>query len=583
MKNYKSFKYVFILILILGLCFSVFKIFTSSAPKAEFVTDAAGNYLFQTKNAKAFEASFGQEENMPDMVFKTGDSEIRITIPYQNAKWEKTDKGLRAISDGIIYDYSIIKNNKEQPAGIKEEITLNQPTNYSSFIFPTFFKNLNPEKIDGIWKFFDNNRQEQFYIPKPFMIDANNNRSEDVEIEVSVDGKFISITPDADWLNSPQRKYPIIIDPTFKISVLDVYSHPQQGQNWEVEFITEGEADLKIIPNDQATIDDDEFVGLWCGDQKQNPKILAGDIIYYPNWQCSETGKVVHYTKKAGHHTLRFEFENQVAYAYNAPSSKAGDFTSTNAFYWSNEDLSAYAGSDVGSTPYSILLTDATGKTALGYIGAVGAGETLSGTELVHNGNMEADTTWGLDINTPTTNERSATQAHAGTYSRHVVTDAGYEGIEEDTTWPIMTAGYLYKVNIWIYPVTGDDFLWNNGWEWTTQFSISSFGSWQLKTYYYGVLTNGEWRRIRFMSENAVSEWYVDDISVQRVTDPSSTGVHIVSALNGTTRAWASIDTGFDQNTITTAVVSSTATVPNQPVDINGGIININGGIINAK
>ena len=46
---------------------------------------------------------------------------------------------------------------------------------------------------------------------------------------------------------------------------------------------------------------------------------MAGDIIYYPNWQCLGTGKIVHYTKKAGSHTLRFEFGDQIAYAYNNP------------------------------------------------------------------------------------------------------------------------------------------------------------------------------------------------------------------------------------------------------------------------
>jgi hypothetical protein len=37
---------------------------------------------------------------------------------------------------------------------------------------------------------------------------------------------------------------------------------------------------------------------------------------------------------------------------------------------------------------------------------------------------------------------------------------------------------------------------------------------------------------------------------VKRVTDPPATAVHIVSSLNGTTRNWASIESGFDPNTI---------------------------------
>ena len=48
-----------------------------------------------------------------------------------------------------------------------------------------------------------------------------------------------------------------------------------------------------------------------------DPQILAGDIIYYPDWRCDGTEKVIHYTKKAGKHTLRFEFGDQITYAYN--------------------------------------------------------------------------------------------------------------------------------------------------------------------------------------------------------------------------------------------------------------------------
>jgi len=118
-----------------------------------------------------------------------------------------------------------------------------------------------------------------------------------------------------------------------ELVILNVHSHPQQGDDWNVEFTTRSKADLKIIPVDQATIDDDEFTGLYCGDIKMNPQILAGDIIYYPNWECNETGKVVHYTLRAGHHTLRFEFEDQIEYAYNSP-----DVIDNLIGYWKLDD-----------------------------------------------------------------------------------------------------------------------------------------------------------------------------------------------------------------------------------------------------
>lgn len=103
--------------------------------------------------------------------------------------------------------------------------------------------------------------------------------------------------------------------------ILNLHSSPQTGDNWEVRFTTRGTGDLKIIPADQSTIDDDEFTGLYCENKKLNPQILENDVIYYPNWNCSGEGKVVHYTKKAGKHTLRFEFNGQVAFAYNSGES----------------------------------------------------------------------------------------------------------------------------------------------------------------------------------------------------------------------------------------------------------------------
>lgn len=50
-----------------------------------------------------------------------------------------------------------------------------------------------------------------------------------------------------------------------------------------------------------------------------------------------------------------------------------GDYTATNAFFWSSLDLSPYAGTDLGSTPYYIELLDTAGKKATGYLAGPGA------------------------------------------------------------------------------------------------------------------------------------------------------------------------------------------------------------------
>jgi len=111
------------------------------------------------------------------------------------------------------------------------------------------------------------------------------------------------------------RQWQIAVD---DLNIIDVHSSPEEGEDWIVRFETNGNYDLKIIPNDQATIEDDEFTSLSCDEQERTPQILEGDVIYYPGWECDGTSKVVHKTIKAGNHTLRFEYGGDVAYAYNA-------------------------------------------------------------------------------------------------------------------------------------------------------------------------------------------------------------------------------------------------------------------------
>jgi len=79
-----------------------------------------------------------------------------------------------------------------------------------------------------------------------------------------------------------------------KITILNVHSHPQAGDNWTVSFETKGIADLTITPDDQQSIDDLDFVSLKCGGEERTPQILENDVIFYPDWSCQETGEITH-------------------------------------------------------------------------------------------------------------------------------------------------------------------------------------------------------------------------------------------------------------------------------------------------
>lgn len=58
----------------------------------------------------------------------------------------------------------------------------------------------------------------------------------------------------------------------------------------------------------------------------------------------------------------------------------------------------------------------------------------------------------------------------------------------------------------------------------------------------------------------------LDNVSLKRVTDPPNTAVHIVSSLNGTTRDWASIESGFDPIGIASWIIySNYESIPSSP------------------
>ncbi len=69
-------------------------------------------------------------------------------------------------------------------------------------------------------------------------------------------------------------------------------------------------------------------------------------------------------------------------------------------------------------------------------------------TNLVTNGDMELDANW-TNVSTPSTNERSTTQVHGGTYSRKLVANSAGDGIVSDAF--SVTADIAYRHNAWVY------------------------------------------------------------------------------------------------------------------------------------
>jgi hypothetical protein len=147
------------------------------------------------------------------------------------------------------------------------------------------------------------------------------------------------------------------------------------------------------------------------------------------------------------------------------------------------------------------------------------------GDELVTNGDMELDANW-TDFNTPTTRERSSTQAHAGTYSQKFTVDAQYEGVRQDNDSKYtVVAGNWYKVVVWVYPDDTTTVLVaikkgdNSGDDAGGTYTGLTQDDWNEITIYYQAAASGSLAYVYVLSPAVTSSgtWYVDDVSVKEV------------------------------------------------------------------
>jgi RHS repeat-associated protein len=106
----------------------------------------------------------------------------------------------------------------------KEDIILNKYTGHNTFNFQISTNLLPVLNEDGSIAFQDKNEEELFSLPKPTMSDSNFNQESGEtafsdQVEYSINkvkaGLYtLTITADAAWLKSPDRVYPVYIDPT---------------------------------------------------------------------------------------------------------------------------------------------------------------------------------------------------------------------------------------------------------------------------------------------------------------------------------------------------------------------------------
>lgn len=133
---------------------------------------------------------------------------------------------LTKLSSTIVYkdvysniDYQYLVN----PGGIKENIILKEKTEIPDFIFNLDTQNLTAKLLDNTVVFYDNKDEskEVYRIQALVMYDADYNESYNIQLDLvqTEKGYILIIIPDIEWLNSPERSYPVTIDPTLVTSL----------------------------------------------------------------------------------------------------------------------------------------------------------------------------------------------------------------------------------------------------------------------------------------------------------------------------------------------------------------------------
>lgn len=180
----------------------------SAVDKANLNADLASDKVEIDNNYSDLNASdYISDDN--DALNKTVLSNLASEVKYKN------------VFSGTDLEY-IVSSGK-----IKENIVVNSKQSQYVYNFAMTFDGLTPvQKADGSFHLYkdENSEKPEAIIAAPYMFDADNNISDDVSMELH--GNTLTVTADKDWINSENRKFPVVIDPTvitYTSGITDTY------------------------------------------------------------------------------------------------------------------------------------------------------------------------------------------------------------------------------------------------------------------------------------------------------------------------------------------------------------------------
>lgn len=131
----------------------------------------------------------------------------------------------------LVYDKIFLNADLEYIVtgnSIKENIVVYQPQTEYVYTFDMDFGGLTPiAEDDGSYRLIDSAKPEEtvFVLAAPYMYDANGVESYEVEMLLTENGGnyLLTLTADEEWINSSEREFPVVIDPTVCYDFDDVF------------------------------------------------------------------------------------------------------------------------------------------------------------------------------------------------------------------------------------------------------------------------------------------------------------------------------------------------------------------------
>ena len=131
------------------------------------------------------------------------------------------EKSTSQLSYEKVFGEEIDVNYFVLPTRIKEEIILNAPQNITAYVM-TVATDLDARLLDNRQIEFYHEDEVIFTMWAPYMYDTVGELSKNIAVDLkrSESGTYIiTMSLDSEWLNNPERTYPIVIDPDVTVSL----------------------------------------------------------------------------------------------------------------------------------------------------------------------------------------------------------------------------------------------------------------------------------------------------------------------------------------------------------------------------